>query len=116
MKTAVCISCTHHYGERVAPIEQVLQAAGYSCTYITSDFHHISKKPHKVDLPHCIQIPTLPYQKNISVQRIVSHMRFARDAFRQVRKLNPDLLYVEVPPNSLSREAARYRKSTPRPG
>jgi hypothetical protein len=40
-------------------------------------------------------------------------MRFARDAFRQVRKLNPDLLYVEVPPNSLCREAARYRKKHP---
>ena len=113
MKTAVCISCTHHYGERIAPIQQVLQAAGYTCTYITSDFHHTSKKPHKVDLPHCIQIPTLPYQKNISVQRIVSHMRFARDTFRQVRKLKPDLLYVEVPPNSLCREAARYRKKHP---
>ena len=113
MKTAVCISCTHHYGERIAPTQQVLQAAGYTCTYITSDFHHTSKKPHKVDLPHCIQIPTLPYQKNISIQRIVSHMRFARDAFRQVRKLKPDLLYVEVPPNSLCREAARYRKKHP---
>ena len=113
MKTAVCISCTHHYGERVAPIQQVLQDAGYTCTYITSDFHHTSKKPHRVDLPNCIQIPTLPYQKNISVQRIVSHMRFARDAFRVVRKLNPDLLYVEVPPNSLCREAARYRKKHP---
>lgn len=114
MKKAVCISCTHHYGERTHYIQQVLQEAGYAVTYITSDFHHITKKPHKVDLPHCIQIPTHPYRKNISVQRICSHIRFAKDAMKLVRTLQPDLLYVEVPPNSLCREAARYKKQFPK--
>lgn len=113
MKKAVCISCTHHYQERLASIEAVLREQGYDCTYITSDFHHISKKPHQVDLPHCIQIPTMPYKKNISVQRILSHIRFARDAFRKVAEIQPDLVYAEVPPNSLSREAARYKKKHP---
>lgn len=113
MKTAVCISCTHHYTERTRFIEGVLREAGYEITYITSDFHHIAKKPHKVELPHCIQISTVPYQKNISLQRIYSHIRFAKDALKLVRKLRPDLLYVEVPPNSLCREAARYKKKFP---
>lgn len=114
MKKAVCISCTHHYSERLAPVEKVLREAGYDCTYITSDFHHIRKQPHRVDLPHCIQIPTLPYTKNISVNRIRSHMRFAKDALSLVAQLQPDLLYIEVPPNSLCREAARYKKRNPR--
>ena len=113
MKKAVCISCTHHYKERLLPVENVLRAAGYDCTYITSDFHHIQKKPHRVELPHCIQLPTMPYTKNISPQRILSHMRFARDAMKVVRQIQPDLLYVEVPPNSLCREAARYKKAFP---
>ena len=113
MKKAVCISCTHHYRERVEPVEHVLQNAGYDCIYITSDFHHVNKKAHKVDMPHCIQIPTKPYTKNISVQRIYSHIRFAKDALKKVRELKPDLLYVEVPPNSLCREAARYKKAFP---
>lgn len=114
MKKAVCISSTHHYKERLLPVENVLRAAGYDCTYITSDFHHIQKKPHRVELPHCIQIPTMPYTKNISPQRILSHMRFARDAMQVVRQIRPDLLYVEVPPNSLCREAARYKKAFPK--
>lgn len=113
MKKAVCISCTHHYQERLAFVEAALREQGYDCTYITSDFHHISKKNHRVDLPHCIQIPTMPYQKNISIKRILSHIRFARDAFRKVAELRPDLVYAEVPPNSLSREAARYKKKHP---
>ena len=113
MKKAVCISCTHHYRERIAPVERALQEAGYACSYITSDFHHIDKRPHKVDLPHCIQVPTLPYRKNISVQRILSHLRFAKAALKQAENLQPDLLYVEVPPNSLCREVARYKKKHP---
>lgn len=113
MKKAVCISCTQHYQERVLPVEKALQAAGFACTYITSDFHHVTKTPLKLDLPNCIQIPTMPYTRNLSVRRIASHMKFSRDALRLVRQLQPDLLYVEVPPNSLSRQAALYKKKHP---
>ncbi len=114
MKKAVCISCTHHYRERIAPVEAVLREKGYDCTYITSDFNHNAKQHYQVtDLPHCIQIPTKPYQKNISPQRILSHIRFAKDAFKKVRQLQPDLVYVEIPPNSLCRQAGLYKKKHP---
>ena len=114
MKKAVCISCTHHYYERIAPVESALREKGYEITYLTSDFHHNSKKHYKVEgLDHCIQIPTKPYQKNISPQRILSHIRFARDVFKKAAELQPELLYVEVPPNSLSRQAAHYKKKHP---
>ena len=114
MKKAVCISCTHHYKERVAPIEAALRAAGYEVSYITSDFNHYTKEHYRVtDLPHCQQIPTLAYTKNISPQRICSHLRFAKDAFARVEQLQPDLVYAEVPPNSLCRAAARYKKRHP---
>ncbi|MBR4017304.1 MAG: glycosyltransferase [Oscillospiraceae bacterium] len=113
MKKAVCISCTHHYQERIAYGENALRKAGYNCTYITSDFHHTSKKRHQVDLPHCIQLPTVGYTKNLSFRRLYSHMRFAKDAMKAVADLKPDLLYVEVPPNSLCKEAAKYKKRNP---
>jgi len=114
MKKAVCISCTHHYYERIAPVEAALREQGYEITYLTSDFHHNAKKHYTVEgLDHCIQIPTKPYQKNISPQRILSHIRFARDVFKKVEQLQPALLYVEVPPNSLCRQAARYKKKHP---
>ena len=114
MKKAVCISCTHHYQERTAPVEATLRAAGYECTYITSDYNHYTKSHYRVtDMPHCQQIPTLAYKRNISVQRILSHMRFARDAFARVEQLQPDLVYVELPPNSLCAAAARYKKRHP---
>jgi len=114
MKKAVCISCAHHYWERTAPVENVLRAAGYECTYITSDFSHYTKQYYKVtDLPHCEQIPTMAYTRNISPRRMYSHFRFAKDAFARVEELKPDLVYVEVPPNSLCREAAKFKKRHP---
>jgi len=113
VKKAVCISCTHHYNERTVFVEAALAEAGYEITYITSDFSHTAKEHFRVDLPHCVQVPTTPYKKNLSVARILSHIRFAKDAMRQVRNLSPDLLYVEVPPNSLCATAARYKKKNP---
>ena len=114
MKKAVCISCTHHYRERMAPVLATLRAAGYECTYITSDYNHYTKSYYQItDLPGCEQLPTLAYQKNISPQRILSHMRFARDAMARAEQLQPDLVYAELPPNSLCAAAARYKKRHP---
>lgn len=113
MKKAVCISCTHHYHERIRPVEKVLQEEGYSCTYITSDFNHYTKAHYQVELQNCVQIPTRPYFKNISPQRLFSHICFAKDTIKKIAELQPDLLYIEVPPNSLCREAARYKKKHP---
>lgn len=113
MKQAVCISCTHHYRERTHYVENALLAAGYQCTYITSDFSHTRKEHYKVDMPGSVQIPTLAYKKNISAQRIVSHMRFARDTRMKLEQIQPDLIYVEIPPNSLCRAVAKYKQKHP---
>lgn len=110
---AVCISCTHHYTERILPVETYLRDCGYDCTYFTSDFNHTLKEKFTVDLPHCTQIPTKPYAKNISVARILSHMQFSKKVMEEVRRIKPDVLYVEVPPNSLCRQAAKYKKENP---
>ena len=113
MKKAVCISCTHHYAERIRAVETALTAAGYDVTYITSDFSHYTKQYYRVELPHCVQIPTRSYTKNISPQRMLSHLKFSRDAMAEVARLKPELLYVEVPPNSLCRSAAGYKRKHP---
>ncbi|HIT34936.1 MAG TPA: glycosyltransferase [Candidatus Faecousia intestinigallinarum] len=113
MKKAVCISCTDHYQERTHLFMRYLQEQGYACTYITSDFHHMRKEKYRIDRENSIQVATMPYRKNISPQRILSHMKFAKDAMKLAGTLNPDVLYVEVPPNSLCREAAKYKKKHP---
>lgn len=112
-KRAVVISCFHYYSYRVRPVLEELRGRGYACTYLTSDFYHWKKQPFSVKLPDCEQLHTLPYQRNLSTARIRSHARFARDAFQRIAELKPDLIYVIVPPNSLCRQAAQYKKEHP---
>lgn len=113
-KRAVIISCFHYYSYRVRPVLEELRSREYACTYLTSDFDHWKKQPFNVKLPDCEQLHTLPYQRNLSLARIRSHMHFARDAFQRITELKPDLIYVIVPPNSLCRQAAQYKKEHPK--
>jgi len=113
-KKAVLISCFHYYDYRVRPVKEYLQSRGFDCTYFTADFDHVAKTRFEVNLPDCVQIPTLPYQKNLSAARLRSHMRFSRDVFSRLEELDPDLIYAIVPPNSLCRRAAEYRKKHPK--
>lgn len=114
-KKAVCINAFHEYeyDNRTSIIEEFLHQKGYACTYLTSDFSHRKKEKFHVDIENCIQIPTKPYKKNLSAERLLSHYCFARDAFKLVEKINPDLVYMVVPVNSLVAQAAKYKSKKP---
>lgn len=105
----VCIvSCFEWYEKRLKYVEKYFKEQNFEVVYITSDFEHIKKeyvKPvHGVDYIH-----TLSYKKNLSIRRLVSHFLFARAALKKWKELQPDYLYVLVPPNSMVKRAARYR-------
>lgn len=112
-KKAVLISCFHYYERRICPIEDFFSSKGYDYLYITADFDHVSKKPFQVFDEGCIQIATRPYRKNLSPERLLSHWQFARDTFQRIEAYNPDVIYMIVPPNSLCRFAAKYKKKHP---
>ena len=112
-KKAVCISCFNEYPNSMRLVMEHLREQGYACTYITSDFDHIKKAHYTVDLPDCIQVHVRAYTKNLSVDRLLSHHLFARDTFREVARIAPDLVYVMVPPNSVADQAAKYKKAHP---
>lgn len=112
-KRAVVISCFHYYPYRVRLILDQLRAQGYACTYLIADFDHITKKHFIAAVPDVEHIHTLAYEKNLSIKRIRSHQAFSCDAMRRVEALAPDLLYVLVPPNTLAKLAARYKKQHP---
>ncbi|WP_171049907.1 hypothetical protein, partial [Klebsiella pneumoniae] len=54
-----------------------------------------------------------PYNKNVSVQRIFSHIKFAKDAFDYINSLvkEPEIIYVVLPPNSLAKNAIEYKQN-----
>ena len=115
-KTAYLISCSDHYNHRLFAIDEYLCSRGYETTYLTSDFDHTSKKVFRCEVNGCIQLSARPYQKNLSVSRILSHREFARDAFRYLEKLpkQPDVVVALRPPNFLAHYGAKYKKQHPR--
>ena len=114
-KTAYLVSCSDHYGHRLHVADTCLKARGYQTTYITSDFDHTGKAVFTCDVPGCVQLPARPYQKNLSLARILNHQEFARDVFRYFEELpqQPDVLVLLVPPNFLTHYAAKYKKRHP---
>lgn len=115
MKKAVCISCSDHYDHRLHVAAECLRECGYDTTYITSTFDHTRKENFVCAVEGCVQIPARPYQKNLSLDRILSHRNFARDVFRYLENLpqQPDVLVVLLPPNFLAHYGARYKKRHP---
>ena len=86
---------------------------GYDVSVITSDFSHIRKTKRDMLPPGFIGIPTKPYFKNMSAERMLSHRRFAIDCFKKVEELDPDLIWLMAPANSLIKEANKYKKAHP---
>ena len=114
-KSAYLISCSDHYGHRLHVADRCLKALGYDTTYITSDFDHTAKEKFTCHVPGCVQLPARPYQKNLSLDRILNHREFARDVFRYLEKLprQPDVVVALVPPNFLAHYGAKYKKRHP---
>ncbi|WP_096156435.1 glycosyltransferase [Bacillus sp. FJAT-45066] len=107
---AVIVNCFDTYEDRVDLVHEFFEDNGYDVTVIQSDFRHFKKIHRKEKKDGFIFINSKPYYKNMSIARLVSHYRFANDAFKVVEEIKPDLLYVFVPPNSLAKFAAEYKK------
>lgn len=114
-KKAYLISCSDHYSHRLHGLDRCLCDSGFETTYFTSDFDHTSKKVFECKVENCVQIPALPYNKNLSIGRILSHRKFAKDVFQYIESLpaQPDVLVVLLPPNFLAFYAAKYKKRHP---
>lgn len=110
LKKAVLVSCFNYYDIRLKHVEKYLSDNHYEVTYITSDYDHIAKEHYHIERVGAFQVHARPYKINLSFRRMLSHFVWARDTFKQIKALQPDLLFVMLPPNSLARHAVKYRK------
>lgn len=110
MTKAIIINCFDTCENRVDLVLEFLKGKGIGTYVIQSDFKHIKKIHRLENKTDYIFIKTLSYFKNISLQRLFSHFKFARDSFKVVEELKPDLLYIVLPPNSLAKFASIYKK------
>ena len=109
---AVVLTCYESNEERMKLVIKSLELEGFEVVSYTSNFSHI-RKEYRNNIPEgMVALNALSYKKNLSISRLYSHNRFAKDVFKRVRGDKPDLLYVIAPANSLVKEAYGYKKET----
>lgn len=113
MKQALIISCFDWYEKRIGTVFKYLNSKGYNVTILTSDYDHINKQYRKERNVNCTYVHVPSYKKNISAQRIVSHMAFGRAVGKQLEKIKPDLIYLLFPPNNTGGYCLKYIEKNP---
>lgn len=109
----IITTCFESNEERVAFILEACRKRKYNTKVITTDFSHI-KKQKRTNIPkNYLVVETKPYNKNLSIRRIKSHVKFAKDAFKLIEQETPDLIWLMAPANSLIKEAKKYKKKYP---
>lgn len=110
-KTAYFISSTNHYNVRTGKFVNDYVKKGYDVIYVTSDFVHMTKKRYCFnEYKNSKQLHVISYKKNLSISRILSHLMFSYKTFYMLLACKPELVYVEVPNNSLVKSSAKYKK------
>lgn len=90
---------------------------GLSVEVVTSQFYHTKKE--KRDIANIIKdisykatlLNEGSYQKNVSIKRLASHKRFAKNVVNYLsRRKKPDVIYLFVPPAGLAKRVVNYAK------
>lgn len=110
-KTAYFISSTNHYNVRTRKFVNDYVKKGYDAIYVTSDFDHMTKKRYNFnEYKNSMQLHVISYKKNLSISRILSHLMFSYKTFYMLLACKPEVVYVEVPNNSLVKSSVKYKK------
>lgn len=106
----IIVNCFDTYRERVENLKSYFTLKGDSVIILTSDFDHFNKcrKEGSADGEIWIHVPA--YKKNLSIQRLYSHIKFSKRTVEKINQYKPDILYVMVPPNSIVKQVARYKR------
>ncbi|MFK5585127.1 glycosyltransferase family 4 protein [Serinicoccus sp. LYQ131] len=105
------------YSTRYGALAGMLHAAGHRVEVITSSFRHATKSRRRDaiadEVPYEVKMLSEPqYKRNISLNRIYSHQRFANLARRHIEKLAPaDVIYCAVPPFALGNQIGKSANS-----
>jgi len=113
MQRVLIINCFETYEQRAEILLRHFQELGCEAKVITSDWLHMGKAVRKSCPEDYEMLHVKPYFKNLSPQRLMSHHGFAKAALEKIEQYAPDLLWVFIPPNSLAKTAAQYKKAHP---
>lgn len=101
---------------------EAFRKAGHEVTLWTSDFNHTTKRKRLVEDTRKDEgdgfsvrfIPTIPYYKNISIRRIISHLVYAIswliEGTEASKTGNPDIIILSTPPICTGLVALYFKK------
>lgn len=104
------VTCFESNEERVTFIMETCLLRGISVNVYTTSFSHINKKERRTIPYGFTAIDTKPYKGNLSIGRLISHKDFAKKAFEEIEKNEPNLIWVVAPCHSLIKEANKYKQ------
>lgn len=105
------INCFDLAEHRVDLLLELFTKRGHNVNVYTSNFKHIEKVERNDYKEHYTFINVKKYYKNISFQRIFSHLDFAKKVTSEyLCKENVDLIWVMIPPNSLVKQTIKYKR------
>ena len=112
----ICIITAFDTNEpRVEFLQRAFLEAGHSVIALVSDWKHI-EKVKRVEAREGFRLfHALPYYKNLSIDRILSHINLSKKIFAYVDKHHKeiDLLWVIFPPNTFVKDAAKIKEKYP---
>ena len=95
----IIINSSTNFEYRVDLIYEYLAAKGDEITVLASDFIH-SEKRKRTEARHPYElINTIPYKRNLSFRRLLSHYDFSWKAYKRIRDEKADVLYLMIPQN-----------------
>lgn len=121
MKDILLITNYWHFEEeksssRYRFLADLISRKGYSLEVVTSSFYHGSKK-QRVNIDGCLEklnykvnlVNEPGYKKNISIKRIYSHYKFAKNVEKFLkRRCAPDLIYCVVPSLDVADKVSKF--------
>lgn len=104
------VNCFDTYEHRVDLLYNFFKRRGDTVRIYTSNFRHFEKTFRNSEKQDYIYMEAKPYYKNMSIQRLWSHHRLSKDIFKRLNCEKIDLIWVLIPPNSFTKDAAKYKK------
>lgn len=94
-------------------LASLLAAAGNDVHFFTTDYSHLRKErrvTESLDLPYMVHfVHEHSYQRNISIQRILSHREFGRNLKKALASIKrPDVVYLAAPSIDAAFVTAKY--------
>ncbi|MDY0210635.1 MAG: glycosyltransferase [Acholeplasma sp.] len=110
MKRIVIINPFSSYKIRQDFFLKYYHDKGYTVKIITTDYNHLQKKTVDNKDFSYTYIKTIPYSKNLSLKRLVSHVKFAKNVVSSLDYEEYDLIHCIFPPNILVKLIAKDAK------